>query len=311
MINEYRRGLLMATVTAVIWGATGPIAKIISTDGLSQITVAVYRTIFIVLAVGSWLYFRKGAGCFRVSRNMMAGYVVMGFLSIVCTGTGYMMSCVYLPVPQAVILHYTFPLLTIAGDYFITKEKPTLVQLIGAILIIVGLYVGFAMGHGLGDLSVIGLVWGTVSVFGFAGQNLLTRVLVKDGRSDPIVQLFYMSLFGGIMVTIGKSLFLGWDDLHLITPRIFALMQYPTIMSGLLGFALLYSSMQYIPATMASLLCSLEVVSTLAAMPLLLGVWPTMQETAGALIILFAVGISAIGKRKRSVPVIPKAAVKG
>lgn len=296
-ISDYRKGILMATATAILWGASGSFVKLISADGLSQITVAVYRTWFIVAVIGLWLRYKRGAEAFHVSRRTMAAYVSMGFLTIICTGTGYMMSCVYLTVPQAVILHYTFPLLTLIGDCVITRERPTVLQALAAVLIIVGLYVGFAMGNELGAVSVAGVVWGVLSVFGFAGQNLLSRSILKGGKTDPIVQLFYANLFGGIMVTLGKSAFIGWGDLHLITPRVLLLMQYPTLVAGIIGFALLFTSMKYIPATLASLLCSLEVVSTLALMPLLLGSTPTLQEVAGALIILFAVAISTVRKK--------------
>lgn len=298
MISDYRKGILMAAATAVLWGGSGPFAKIISAAGLSQVTVSVYRTCFIVVVLGLWLLWRRGPDTFRVPERTLSVYALMGFLSIVCTGMGYMLSCVYLTVPQAVILHYTFPLLTMAGDCVITKERPTILQAGAGLLIVVGLYVGFVMGHGLGDISVVGVIWGVISVFGFAGQNLLSRSVLKDGSADPITQLFYTNVFGGILVIAGKSALQGWADLQFITPRIMLLMHYPALVAGLLGFALLFTSMKYIPATLASLLCSLEVVSTLAVMPLILGSVPTMQEVTGALIILFAVAISTVRKKK-------------
>ncbi len=299
IISNYRKGILMAILTAALWGGSGPFVKLISAEGLHQVTVMMFRACFVVLAVGPWLALRRGTDALRVSGRMLAAYALLGLLTIVCMATGYMLSCVYLTVPQAVILHYTFPLLTIAGDCLITKERPTLLQVVGAVLILVGLYVGFAMGEGLGTISVIGAIWGTISVIGFAAQNLMTRSLLKSGKRDPMVQLFYVNLFGGIMLLAGKSALLGWDDLGLITPRVALLMVYPVAVTGLIGFALLFSSMKYIPATLASLLCSLEVVSSLAAMPLLLGSLPTRQETAGALIILFAVIVSTVRRKAK------------
>lgn len=294
MISDYRKGVLLAALTALLWGASAPFAKLIAEGGLSQITVMTIRAPIIAALLALWLVRGRGTDAIRVSRRMLVTYAAMGFLNVICTGTGYMMSCAYLTVPQAVILHYTFPLLTLAGDCLITKERPTPLQFAAAVLILIGLYVGFAMGQGLGAVSVIGTAWGLLSVFGFAGQNLLTRSILKGGKTDPIVQLFYVNLFGGVMLLAGKSALLGWDDLSLITPRIALFMIYSVVAAGLIGFALLFTSMKYIPATVASLVCSLEVVSTLAAMPLLLGSFPTMRETAGALIILSAVAVSTM-----------------
>lgn len=297
MVTNYQKGLLMALGTALFWGASSSVAKLISAQGVHQLTVMVYRAIFVFFVVGAWILHRRGREAFRLSGRLCAIYAVLGFLTLVCMAGGYMMSCVYLSVPQAVILHFTFPIPTILGDIFITRERPTPIQIAASLLIVLGLYVGFAMDGGLGTLSFVGLAWGLLSVFGFAAQTLTTRYIVKGGKTDPIVQLFYTHVFGGIMVFIGKSLFFGWSDLSAITPIAFALMQYPATMGGMFAFALLFSSMKYIPATTASLVCTLEIVLALAMMPLLLGELPTPHETAGSLIILFAVAISTLRKK--------------
>lgn len=298
MISDYRRGLLMALGTATLWGAASSIAKLTSAQGLSQLSVMAYRAVVVALLVGLWLFFRKGRDAFRISRRLLGAYVSLGFLTVVCTSAGFMLSCVYLPVPQALILHYTFPLVTIVGDFLITKERPTGMQIASAFLIVVGLYVGFGMGGGIaGSFSTLGVVWGVISVLGLSGQTLLTRVIQKDGKSDAIVQLFYAHLFGGAMVIVGKSLLMGWEDLAGLTPRIFLLIQYPTLCAGLIAFGLLFSALKYIPATVASLICTLEIVFGLALMPILLGIAPSLQEMAGAAVVLFAVGVATIKKK--------------
>jgi|GEM_PF-797111 len=313
-MSLYMRGVLMATLTAVLFGAMSSVAKIISADGLSQLTVMAYRAIFVVLALSVGFTVTGRKHLFRISRQMAPRYAALGFFSLVCAAGGFMMSCMYLSVPHAVILHYTFPLSTMALAFFISREIPSLLEVLAAILILVGMYIGFAAGkESLEPLSVPGVVWGVVSVFGFSAQMLLSRTMSRAGKSDPVTQLFYVNLFGGLIVIIGKSVFWGWGDLSGLSWEVFAWMQYPAIGGSLCAFWLLFASLRYISPTTVSLICTLEIVMALAAMPLLLGSTPTAQEAVGALIIMAAVIGSTLFKRPKAVPAAPpqKAAEEG
>lgn len=298
MIANYWRGSALALTTAVLWGISAPMTKIISAGGLSPLSVMVYRCVFISLILGGWLRVKRGAEVLRPSVRMLRVYTALGFMTIVCMASGYMVSCVYLTVPQAVILHYAFPLLTIFGDFTLTGERPRLIQLASALMILAGIYIGFDVGGtGFADVSAIGLVWGTISVFGFAGQTLLARVVSRDGASDPLTQVFFVHLLGGIMLALGKSAFMGWGDAAFITPRVFLLMHYPAVGSGLLGFICLFASLRFISATTASLICALEIVFTLSLSPFLIGGAASPQEMAGSAVIMAAVACSTLGKR--------------
>lgn len=42
-MGNYGRRILMALGTALVWGGTGPVAKLITVSGLSQVSVVCYR----------------------------------------------------------------------------------------------------------------------------------------------------------------------------------------------------------------------------------------------------------------------------
>ena len=299
-MSEYRRGLLMALGTSLLWGAMSPIAKIVSSEGLNQFSSLAYRALVVTVSVASLLLFRRETGRLRISGRLCGIYCSLGIVGFLMAAGGFLVSCVYLTVPQAITLHYAFPLVTMLGDVFVTKERPNRRQVFGGFLLLFGLYVGFLWkGNALAGISVPGLVWGTLSVLGLASQNVITRRMVRDGESDPIVQLFYTHLFGGLILVASKSVLMGWGDLSGLSPRIFLWMQYPAFGAGLLGFGLLFSSLRYIPATTASMICGLEIVIAIAVMPLLIGAVPTTHEAAGALIVFVAVVVSAMPARKR------------
>jgi Predicted permeases len=188
----------MALGAALIWGPTGAIAKMITASGLSQISVVSYRAVSIAILIGVWLSVKKGMSVFRTSREMLTAYALLGILTIIFNSTGFMMSCVYISVPQALMLGYTSPIVTMAGSAFLTGEKPTPVQVIAGFMVLLGLYIGFVMGtESGGPISLVGVAWAGVSVTGSSGQALLSRRISKTRHTDPLLQLFFAHLFGG------------------------------------------------------------------------------------------------------------------
>lgn len=301
-MGNYGRGILMALGTALAWGGTGPVAKLITVSGLSQVSVVCYRAVFVALVVGCWLWVKKGPAVFRASPEMLAIYILLGCLTIVFNATGYMMSCAYLSIPQALMLNYTFPIVTMAGSALLLREKPTRVQVVSGFMVLLGLYVGFVAGKGSGGpISPIGVAWAGVSVIGLSGQTLLSRKILKSGQSQPLLQLFFSHLFGGIILISAKRLLVGWSDLVAMTPRVFALMHYPAVVSALIGYGLLFSALRYVPASLVSLICTMEIVFALILAPLVLHQSPSFNELIGCGIILAAVACSVL-RPGRAVP---------
>lgn len=297
-MTDRTKGIALAVATTIVWGAGASFSRMISADGVSQLTVMAFRTPVVALILAAVVAARRGTSALFVPRRTLAFYILSGLFTIALNATGYNTSCVYLSVPQAVILHYTFPMLTMLGDCFITGERPTVVHFVSGVLILVGLYVGFIMGHGFGAVNMIGIAAGCISVFGMASGNLLTRTMMKGGHGDPAVQLMYANISAAVMIWISITIHGGWGDVQFITPRTVALMIYPTVVNGLIGFVLLFEALKYIPATLVSLICSLEVATTIAVMPIILGTLPTLQEGAGAATIMFAVALSMLGRAR-------------
>ena len=299
--NNYWRGVAMVLGTTLCWGAMAPVAKLISSNGPSQVTVTCYRALFITVVVGAWLAAVKGHAAFRPGRRMFSAYALLGLFSLVFAATGNMVSCVYLTIPQALIIHYTYPLVTMVGSALFAHEKPSPIQVAAGFCIVAGLYIGFNFIHGgPGQISTAGVLWGALSVFGTSGQTLISRRISKTEKPDALLQLFFSNMAGGLILIVFKSVLSGWDDLSLITPKIFALMQYPAIAGSLLAFFLFYSSLKYIPAPTVSLVTSLEIIIALVLTPLLLHQMPSVHELAGCAIILVAVIVSTVSNARRN-----------
>lgn len=249
-----------------------------------------FRALFVVVTIGPFIYFTKGPGVFRPDRSMICFYFLSGILSVVFSGGGFLMSLKYLSVAEALILHYTFPLVTLLGSLYITHEKPTFLQVVSGFLIIAGVYLGMVGGEKtFSGLSVPGLMWGGLAIIGISGQALVARRVCKGQETDQLVLLFFAHLLGGTVLALGKSAIIGWEDIINFTFPLFGLLVFQAFCGSLLAYGLFYTALKYLPAATVSLLCTLEIVVAVGLTSLLLNQPPSMQEIIGCSIIIIAI----------------------
>ena len=289
-------GVLMAIGTAFAWSGAGAFAKLIAAGGVSQVTVVCYRAFFAAVAVWIFLLWRNGACFFRCTKIELAQYAALGVFTVLFNMTGYMMSCVYLSVPQVLMVSYTYPIITMAGSALINGERPSVLQVLSGFLVLFGLYVGFGMGAvDFCDISLVGVAWAMISVVGLCGNALLSRKI--SSKSDPLKQLFYAQLIGAVALTVIRSATVGWGDVANFTPRLFLYLQYPSVVSSLIGYGLLFSSLKYISAPLASMICTMEIVFAAALTTLIIHEVPPQNELIGSAVIAFAVIFSILSDR--------------
>jgi len=289
-MNKYWHGVAMTLIAAICWGIKSPIAKVLSGAGISMMSVMAFRALFVVVVMGPYLFYTKGREVFRPDRHMFAFYFLSGLLSVVFSGGGFLMSLKYLSVAEALIIHYTFPLVTILGSLWITRERPTALQVISGFLIVAGVYLGMVGGEKtFSGLSVPGLMWALLAIAGISGQSLVARRVCKGQKTDQMTLLFFAHLLGGIVLAFGKSALVGWEDIGNFTPGLFALMAFQAFCGSLLAYGLFYTALKYVPAATVSLLCTLEIVVAVGLTSLLLGQSPSVQEVMGCGIIIIAI----------------------
>ena len=289
-MSNYWRGVAYSLMAAFFWAVMSPIAKVLSAAGIHLISVMAFRGIFVAATMAPWLYFMRGKAFFFPPRSELIFYLNSGMLSVVLAGGGFLMSLAYLSVAEALILHYTFPLVTMLGSMYITHEKPSPIQIIAGFMIIAGVYSGMVGGDKtVAGMSIPGVFWGAVAVLGISGQAILARLNVKKHQVDAMGMLFFGHLIGGIVLIALKSFFIGWNDLNNFTYWYFTILLLQAFSGSLIAYGLFYSALKIIPAATVSLLCSLEMVIAVILTAMILGIIPSIQEIFGCVIIILAI----------------------
>ena len=296
--QRYWRGVCIALLAALSWGFMSPIVKLIAAAGVSLMSAMVVRGLFTAAIMGAWLCCTRGRSVFCQPRRVMRYYLLSGFLTVVCAGCGYLMSLEYLTVAEAMIIHYSFPLVTMLGALWVTREKPTRLQVLAGFLIVAGVFAGLGGGGNFAAISLSGVLWGLLAVAGISGQTLVARRAALDGVNDQASLLFFSHLFGGLAILCAKSAFLGWGDLALLTPYLALLLALQALCGSLVGYGLFYVSLKYIPAPIASLLCTLEMVVAVILTALIVGQSPTLHETLGCAVLIAAIVCAAVKPRE-------------
>ena len=296
-MNRTLKGILLAGTTGVFWGLTTLATKLIGKAGVAISTAVFSRMVIVVLTVGPWLFF---CHCeqLRIPRR---DFVRIFFFSIFGpTGLylGFMLSIVYLNAATALVLHYTYPMLTVLCSSLVTGERPGRFDYLGAALVTLGVFCSVLTPEWTLDTNIDlrGVFWGVVAVIGLAGQTLLVRATVTKGGITRWAFLFYSHLcsilWTGLYITANGQ----WGEFAGITPYVAMLILVPTVMGCLIGYALYYTSLQYVPASVTSLMASLEIVSGVALTGLFAGLSPTVPELTGCVCIFAAIALVSLSR---------------
>lgn len=299
-LNNYWRGAALALTAAVCWGIISPIAKILGAAGVDLMSVMVYRSLFTFAASGFFLFLTHGSDAFRIERGYLRFYIISGTLSVAFAGGGFLTSLEYLSVPEALVIHYTFPLGALLGSLYITHERPTALQCVAGVLIVFGVFVGMGGSvSALMNISLPGLFWGLLAVVGMSGQALVTRRFSLEHKVDEFKLLFFSNAVGFLILFAFKTKWYGWDDVANFNATRFCLMNFQAFTGSFIAYGVFFAALKYVPAAMASLLCTMEIVVAVALTAIFVHQIPSVHEVLGCALILVAIACTAVPARRK------------
>ncbi|WP_028938397.1 EamA family transporter [Pseudonocardia spinosispora] len=296
-------GLGLAVLSAISFGLSGPFGKALIDAGWSSngaLLVRVGGSTVVLLAILAV----TRPGVLASIRRDGARMVLYGAFAIAGAQGSYFNAVRYLPVPIALLLEYTGPILVIGWVWLVRRQPPTGRTLAGGAIALVGLTMVVQVWTG-GGLAWQGLVWGfsaavCQSVYFLLpdlsasgnGDSPGTPPLVLAGLGMAIgtVLITLLGLFGVLPVVISTdvtSVVLAGFNVGWVFTAAF-LVLVPTVLAYTAGIA----AIGQIGSARASLIGLLEVVTAAVAAWLLLGETPTPIQAVGGALILAGVALT-------------------
>jgi len=210
---------------------------------------------------------------------------------------GFFFALHHLSVPVTIVIFFTHPLLTTIGSLVITKELPNCRQVAGALLTFVGVAVGVLSSEGSlsGGIDPVGIAWCLFAALGMSLYSLFGRLSAQTGFISQATLFFYLQFFGLSWLSLLKTFTAGWGDLPLITTAQLLWIMYVGLGGGMLGYSIYFYGLRTLPASTASIVSSIEIVTAFTLSAVLLRQPPAPREVAGAALIVLAIVLVSRG----------------
>lgn len=286
------RGIVLTSLSAIIFGITPLLTRILLSYGLDVVSISFYRYALILPFLFILCKWKKVS--LRISkRNAWYIFALMSFFS---TATMLLLNSSYLYINTgiATTLHFLYPLLVILickyfyRDTIDGKTKKALVLIaIGIACFFVKVKLDNIIGLGMALLSSV-----TYAIY--------LVEMEKKGLSKlhPLVFSFYVSLDTSLLLFLVR-LFVPSLAVSITSPAI-AWLSIFSFMS-ILALTFLQLGSKYIGAKLTSLFSLFEPVTSLIAGVTLLQEELTVWKLGGCVLIFIAVMYLATGKTKQSI----------
>lgn len=286
-------GVALVSVAAIIWGWQSPMMKGLYSQGIDVLSLILFRSLFST-ATAAVFFFFYDKSIFRVDAKQLSFLCFYGTFVVAGTAVGFFFSLKYLSVSLGLLLHYTFPILTMFGSLILIREKPSRLQILSAFLILVGVGMGFTSSSSSAPLSLPGILWGLLAVVGISLQTLLGRITSKTDFIPQLTLLFYGFLCSTAAIAFIRLQVPGLQEtVSSVTPYswflIFILGSLGTFFPQLLYFI----ALRKITAPLGSLVSSFELVSAILFSALMLNDTLYLREVAGSALVIFAIGMAS------------------
>ncbi len=189
----------MAVLSAVCYGATLPLSRLAYDHGSNALSILSLRFLAVALVMGLWL--RVTGGSFRVSPRGMLASALVGVCFISVSG-GTLVSVSYIPVNLAVLVFYTYPMMTLLVVCAMERRRPGVAALAAVTLALLG--VGLAIQASFEHMNAAGFGFALLAAVGAATTFIVAaRALPWMGTTLMSWYACSVAFVGGAALTLG------------------------------------------------------------------------------------------------------------
>ena len=297
-MNKRSRGIILAVITAVMWGIMGIFVRALSKYQFSNIEISFFRCALAEAAYFLFLLLTKPTAL-KINLKGLIICIVYGAVAYSISFVSYSVAVSRIPVGVATVLMFMSPIWVAILGRFMFREKMEKSKIITIFVCLIGaVLVANLIGGGDIKLDTIGILAGIINGIGVALQILLPKFFAKDYDRDTL--LVYGFLGAAVVLLFGI-------DFNTVT-RHFAAAPTSNLLWDLFGIGILCTmvanvacvkSTQYVEATTTSILSALEVVVGTMVGFFIFHEHLTVLQIIGAVIIVVGAIGSEVGQGRK------------
>ncbi|MBX3081162.1 MAG: EamA family transporter [Anaerolineae bacterium] len=294
-MSQLTKGYLIALVGITIWSTTGVlISYLITNYAIPALLLAFWRNLLVCVALVPIFYLVRRS-LLRIDKTQIGYYALYGFVLAVFNSI-WTVSVQANGAAVATVLGYSSAGFTAILAWWFFKEQLRLPKIIAITLSLIGcVLVSRAYSPDMWNLNPLGIATGLATGVLFAIYNMLGKQAAQR-KLNPWTVLLYSFAFGALftlLFNVASILLSGTQSLAALLPDLplngWLVLIILSFIPTVLGFGLYNTSMNYLPATTASLIATSEPAMTAVEAYLFLGERMTLVQIIGSLIILSAV----------------------
>lgn len=275
-----RRGIFIVILTALLVSLSSIFSSFAYDAGANPQTMVLFRFLLFVL-----IYLTLAVAKSRSTR-LPQGKRFHAYLAGTCftIGSGSLLaSLFFLPVSLAIVIFYTYPIITLAGEKILAREAPKPFETGCFILAFTGLVL--ALNIDTRSLNPVGIGFGLMASLGMSACYLVSESKLKDVA--PFLLTFHLALSGlvimAVFIVLTRSYNHGNTDLTNLIFVFLASLSFAT------AFFCMFKGINLIGAVNTAMILNLEPVFTIALAFMFLGESLSATQLTGASLVLLAI----------------------
>jgi drug/metabolite transporter (DMT)-like permease len=295
--SKARFGIILAGAAALTLAINDVSVPFSYARGFSPPTVVLARFAFLL---ASLVILLPVVGLsYRLPKAHMSHALGSGVATAIAT-LGLLGSFAYLPLGLAVVILYTFPILTALLECVYARRLPGMVECACLIAALAG--IGIAVGFNDVAIAPMGILLATIAALGFAVSIFWNSIKLRT--ADGTVVTFYIAIAG--IVTV--ALYLAVTGNFTVTPQSGFSAWLPLLVTCFfftLSFLAMFKAVEFAGGAPTAMLLNLEPVFAIGLASLLLGEDLTLARVLGSTLVIGAVVVSEIARKGKDVAVEP------
>ena len=216
-INQRSKGIILAVITAVMWGIMGIFVRDLSHYQFSNIEISFFRC---ALAGAAYFLFLlvKNPSALKINLKGLIICVLYGAIAYSISFVSYSVSVSRIPVGVATVLMFMSPIWVAILSTVMFREKLEKSKIVTIFICLIGaVLVANIIGAGNIKLDAIGILAGIVNGIGVALQILLPKFFAKEYDRDTLLVYGFLGaafvlLFGMDVGAVIEHIFKSADD---------------------------------------------------------------------------------------------------